>query len=413
MEIFARKIDNILKDHKITDKFSLKEKIISQAMNMGAYCQDNKCNTISVIILNAPCNGFGDLVFAIKIAKYIKEWYGLSPIIATTFYTGLIGLGWPENEAVEIKSNSYVQCRRFSRMKMNLPVNPDIILVAPIQFDFDPNLRDIQNIIPTATRYNTFSFSEYNDSPRKNFDFHTGIGGNRLGILLTSPEYGKLPENLKGDFALAYIAGPDSLSTAARCLASFLQMLALKYPELKQVVAQAWVENEISHLRNKLHDYYGKIVIKKKDETKVVFLNKDIEKVLVIRADILPVNNSVMMTLIKESIPDILLTGDQSITDCLSCCSDKNIFYQIAPWKFSFGKELAKHLPNEYYNSVKTSCGTIDAIDYKSNYADFVKKWDFRILGKPKMDAIFASVEMFKNYPEIYKKILEKKRRRK
>ena len=34
----------------------------------------------------------------------------------------------------------------------------------------------------------------------------------------------------------------------------------------------------------------------------------------------------------KDSVEDILVTGDQSLTDVLSCCkSNKNVWYQIAP----------------------------------------------------------------------------------
>lgn len=409
MNLFAQRVENILINHKVNHKLSLKEKIINEAMKMGAYCENKNCTNISVLILNAPCNGFGDLIFAIKIAKYIKEWYNINPIIATTFYSGLIKLGWPEDEAAEIKSSSYIQCRRFSRMKLNLNITPNLILVAPLQFDFDANLRDVQALIPTATKYNTFTFSEYNDTTKKNFDFHTGIGNKRLGLLLTDSEYGEMPKSLTKKYALAYIAGPDSLNTAERCMASFLQMLAVKYPNLEEVVTPQWIEEILSHLSNKLKKYYGKLIVKKKNKSDVYVINKNLNNYLIFRADILPVSNPIMLTLIKNSISDILLTGDQSITDCLSCCSNKNIFYQIAPWKSSFGNELAKHLPNKFYKSTKTSCGTLEAIKYKSNYKKFVKKWDFRILGKPKMDAIFATIEMFENYPELYEKIIRKK----
>ena len=105
-----------------------------------------------------------------------------------------------------------------------------------------------------------------------------------------------------------------------------------------------------------------------------------------------------------HSVKDILLTGDQSITDALSCCGSKNIFYQIAPWKITFGHELAKYLPNKYLKSVKTSCGTIKAIRYNSDYRNFIKKWDFKVLAKPKLDAI---IKFFKFRNENKKLITE------
>jgi hypothetical protein len=99
----------------------------------------------------------------------------------------------------------------------------------------------------------------------------------------------------------------------------------------------------------------------------------------------------------ENSVEDILVTGDQSITDALSCCSSKNIFYQIARWKRMFGKGLSKYMPNQYLKSYKTSCGTLKAVKYKSNYKKFVKEWDFRTLAKPKMDAIIKLANSSKN----------------
>jgi Neuraminidase (sialidase) len=95
------------------------------------------------------------------------------------------------------------------------------------------------------------------------------------------------------------------------------------------------------------------------------------------------------------------LTGDQSITDALSCCSTKNIFYQIAPWKKDFAKNLATYMPNIFLKSVKTSCGTLKALKYKSNYFNFVKNNDFRLIGKTKLDAILLSSISMKHNADI------------
>ena len=108
-----------------------------------------------------------------------------------------------------------------------------------------------------------------------------------------------------------------------------------------------------------------------------------------------------MLDLMSKSINDILLTGDQSISDALSCCNKKNIFYQIAPWKKDFAKNLAKELPNIYLKSLKTSCGSLKAIKYHSEYENFNKKWDFKTRSKSKMDAIILSVIAIKNNKNI------------
>ena len=54
---------------------------------------------------------------------------------------------------------------------------------------------------------------------------------------------------------------------------------------------------------------------------------------LTIRFDILPKPRPDFMSIIKYSVEDVLLTGDQSITDAFSCCSNKRIWYQIVPGK--------------------------------------------------------------------------------
>ena len=102
----------------------------------------------------------------------------------------------------------------------------------------------------------------------------------------------------------------------------------------------------------------------------------------------------------KYSLKDILLTGDQSITDALSCCTNKNIFYQIAEWKESLGKQLGKMLPNKYLLSKKTSCGTIKAIKYNSNYQQFLKKYDFRKISKNKLNGILNLAVLLKEDKE-------------
>jgi hypothetical protein len=112
-----------------------------------------------------------------------------------------------------------------------------------------------------------------------------------------------------------------------------------------------------------------------------------------------------MVGLIEHSITDILLTGDQSITDALSCCYDKNIWYQQAGWKEGFSKNLAKYMPNKYLHDYRTSCGSLKAIKYKSDYKKFVDEWDFSKLARPKLNAVIESAIFKKNNKKIINEI--------
>ena len=115
----------------------------------------------------------------------------------------------------------------------------------------------------------------------------------------------------------------------------------------------------------------------------------------------------------KDSVNDILVTGDQSLTDIISCCKYKIVWYQIAPWKQGLAKKLSEQLPNKYFSTYKTSCGTIDSISLNINWKMFMSKYDFRKKGKKKINTIITAnyhqnkkenKKLFKNLLEIIQK---------
>lgn len=367
-----------------------------------------KPTKVSILILNAPCSGFGDLIFAMKLASYLKRWYNATIAIATPYLEGLIKLGMSPDEGIKLDPGRIVQCRRFARLKIpsDLP-RYDLIFVAPMQADFYPDLADVRKIIPYANKLNTFFFSEYNDFTDKGFDFDTGIGENRLGLLLTDTSSVKgRSDKIKGLYALAYIASPSAVTNANKCLIAFIEMISAKYKHSSfQIIVPPWVDEWIPVLSKKLvkriDSHYSSIVFRGKDEETV--LRQEGGNTLILRGDIFPVQNVEMLKLMKYSVKDILLTGDQSLTDCLSHCPRKTIFYQIAPWKWILGKELAKEMPNENLKRVKTSCGCLECFSCSSDYKNFINHWDFRKLAKPKLDAIVLSAVAIRDDPEIRK----------
>jgi hypothetical protein len=402
--LYEEAIDNIMSTKKI-DK--LDNALWKPYHTAKSKCSKSCANGIKILLLNAPCNGFGDLIFAMKLSKYLVEWYGAKVTLATTFEKGLLNLGADPKYVVGLSGGKSSQCRRFASLKMNKTISKqDLILVAPIQIDFTPSITDVKKIIPYANRWNTFSFSEYNDSLNKNFTFNTGVGKGRDGILLTKPSktIGK-PKGLKNPYAVIYVA--SSLNGLEKCIVSFVEMISKKYYKKYKkldVVVPPWFaeENIDKQLRSKVSKYYPNISIVEKDKPNVEISEGYYDdNTLTFRCDILPVPNKLMMQLMSNSIDDILLTGDQSITDALSCCSKKNIFYQIAPWKSDLAKNLSKYMPNIYLNKVSTSCGTLNAISYKSNYTKFVKEWDFRHRARGKLDAIVLSILATKKDDDI------------
>ena len=108
----------------------------------------------------------------------------------------------------------------------------------------------------------------------------------------------------------------------------------------------------------------------------------------------------------KDSIQDILLTGDQSLTDILSCCKEKRVWYQIAPWKKGLAYHLSKQVPNKFYSTFKTSCGTLKSININIDWKNFIRENDFRIHGKKRMDSIILGINQLKKSNQYLKNLL-------
>mgnify|MGYP006135392397 FL=1 len=361
-----------------------------------------------ILIMNAPCNGFGDLIFAKKLGEYLRSWYGAKVKIASTLPNQLKQLGEKTSNIIPIITGKNKQCRRFRllSLKEQLP-RQDLIFVAPIQSDFQVDLRDVQHIVPYATRTNTFFFSEYNDKSTRT-DFPTGVGANRFGILLTDPPSNSRPQALPNPYVLMYIS--QNVARAPQCMFSFIHMVATKYAGTHSkldIVVPTWIseEQEYEYITARCQDLpYDVVRLRVRGGNTIQLCTAGegvMQSILTLRADIYPVPNKKMFGLIQHSLRDILITGDQSLTDVISCGS-KNIFYQIVDWKQNFAKHLARLLPNEYLEKKRTSCGTIGAINYQSEYTKFTGEWDFRKKARPKMDAIVAAAFARKKNKHIY-----------
>ncbi len=373
---------------------------------------------LRVLILNAPCNGFGDIIFSVKFSNLLKEWYNCKVTILTPQKDAFVSLGADPNSIIELTSNvkTNTQCRRFKFLNMDKkPDEADLIFVAPLQSDYGPSILDVRSLLPYANRFNTFFVSEYNDSLNSGTDFHTGVGGTRDGLLLTDTNIGSRPSNITNPYCVVYVA--KDIGRMKSCVYNFVKMVARRYSKSNfEIITPNWMEevDMIKPLCRILSSYFGAIIIKRKNmpDEVIEFNNKKYNVYL--RLDIFPLKNAKMIDLMYYSVKDILLTGDQSITDALSCCSDKNIFYQIAPWKKNFADNLVKELPNKWLKKTTESCGGLKAIRYKSNYKGFKKKWDFRSLAKPQMDTIFFYAVIRKSSPifQKYEELVMKKGRK-
>lgn len=372
---------------------------------------------LRVAVVCAPCNGFGDVIFATKFARYLK--YGLvkgSPLcdnvhIVTTSPDMFQKVGVSDMPIISLNGKKN-QCRRLSGYDRpeNCP-HFDLIFIAPLMMDHNPSYADVHALFEEATPFNTIFLSEYQDSLSKRFDFHTGIGKGYCGLLFDGEKASpRLPILGKNAYALAYLAGDVGIKY---CLSNFCKMVVTKWAKTftkLQLVVPAWGAKQLAAskaFRDYCKKYYNNILVYTPGEKHELVMG-DGPRELIIRGDILPVPRPDMLSLMKYSIKDVLVTGDQSVTDVLDCCSEKNIWYQTVPWKRDFAKALAAEIPQKWLSVSKTSCGSLSAIKWNSPGTNIKSRYDFRKISKGGLNAIFRAATAAKTEGSYVQQYLEK-----
>lgn len=367
---------------------------------------------ITIGLFNVPCGGFGDIIVTKTFHDYLKEWYPSSNVyICTTGPEKYNQLGIKDKllRLIRKDGNSYDngECSSYDKLKIQSKIKFDIMIVIPI-INYVFNLNQFKKLIPYANIFNTFSVSEYNGEFPP-YTFPIGVGEDNLGIFFNDFKI-KQQQLIDKPYALVYIQpspawGPHSNS----CFLSFLEMICKNYHKKHpkfQIVIPSWISEEFNtnntfyyRMIKVVRDYYNNISIIDNDKEKIEFVSNDNKSSsLVFRSDILPQKREIFISIMKDSVKDILVTGDQSITDILSCCKRfKRVWYQIAPWKSGLAENLHKHLPNKYFSSFRSTCGTIESIDLNIDWNNFMKKYDFRINGKKRLNSILLSIYHLKN----------------
>lgn len=100
---------------------------------------------------------------------------------------------------------------------------------------------------------------------------------------------------------------------------------------------------------------------------------------VILNFKVLPLPFEEMNRTIFHSINDILVTGDQSVSDVLSCCPSKVIYYQTNSWKRNFASQLGKvlHLPHLIYHPERTSCVPLSETKEPSDISHLIDEWSF------------------------------------
>jgi len=413
-------------DHKniVNDIFDVKKKHELNDILWKYYSKNDlekkHTQNITIGLFNVPCGGFGDIIVTKTFHDYIKGWYpNINVYICTTGPDKYKQLGIKDKliELTRKDGNIYDngECSSYDKLIIQKKVNFDIMIVIPI-INYVFNLNQFKRLIPYANIFNTFSVSEYNGEFPP-YTFPIGVGEDNLGIFFNDFKI-KQQKLINKPYALVYIQpSPSWGSHSNSCFLSFIKMICKNYHKKHtkfQIVIPSWISEEFNinntfyyNMIKNIREYYSNISIIDHDNEKIDFVTNDKHSSsLIFRADILPQKRNIFISLMKDSVRDILVTGDQSLTDILSCCKKfKRVWYQIAPWKSRLAENLHKQLPNKYLSSFKSTCGTIESIDLNIDWGNFMKKYDFRINGRKRLDSILISIYHLKNDNKL-KKIL-------
>jgi hypothetical protein len=392
--------------------------------------QNTNENTIikrSKILLCANiCYGFGDAVFLLKVYNYIKEWYNIEAEVLSSTPDYFIKNGVKKVYGAKTPGKNYEECALIKNMKMynvdskgkfltrvsskNTPVY-DIILVTPWISDQIPDRNALKGIFPYSNRFNTFFFSSYNPPSPHLYDFPTGIGKNYYGILLTEPEVLPRNKDTPYPYLMVHLSYYHSVNING-CFDKFIKLMCKKYYKkhnrLDVIMPKLILEDEkaVTKLIKKIKEdgYYQEVeIIKEKGLEKTYDKNTS---VLRLRTELLPLPYAEYVNLFNYSLPDVLTTGNQSVTDIVSCCKNYNIYYQLMPWERPFARGLnnALRAPKDYLKNVKTSCGMENmSIDKQMNLRLIEEKNDFRVLGKAKLDKIINNAHKLRTDKDTIK----------
>jgi hypothetical protein len=388
---------------------------------------NKKISSLNVGFVVNSCFGFGDIIFTYKLFTYFKEWYNITPIIFTTtpdLFTQFIPksklklLGVPGeslDDTCDYELESMVAYELVGRRKRYKSIKFDCMFITPwVGNNNTVNHKVIRNIFPETNRFNTFIFSAYNrvkGGEKSPFDFDMGLGDNYLGLLYKKSECGKRP--IKNPYIISYIS--DTEEESLKCFYNFIKKVLSKYEnkhkKLEILVPDSIVKDgrldKLVKYIEKNYSYDNIIISRSSKDT--IKAHKITGSYLLFRTDVKNIPYLKYLNYICNALPEILVTGNQSIGDILSCCPDFNIFYQIMPWEKNFAKELSIITGVNDLGKSSKSCGH----DKRTNLKGVYKSSDFEKKGKKYMDAILNSIYSIKTNEVLYNFVETAKRSRK
>lgn len=364
-----------------------------------------------ILIVCIACYGFGDVVFAHKLRLILRKWRPrLRVVIASQSAAGFRTLGLATDiiplvprrtsTAAYRDRNDPEQdaCKTLAQLKadpdsVHALEDFDVYFVAPWSSESNMDWEGIRVLTKgSATRANTLFFSEYNGHLKPSM-INTGVGPGRLGMLFVDVPFSQTRRPLKDPYTIMYIAKPDfkeDVEDTCTCAQAFLDMVTAKHKQERNLVVLAppWLPDTLSDLR--LGPHVHEVVVVHASGKRSRWRNSassTTSLTLTLRCDKLPVPWKDMVWWFAHAQPDILLTGDQSVTDFLyarACMhAPAVLWYQTMPWKENLARSMATHLRSAVLGRPSLTCGTMKGLALGKDPVSLVAAYDFETLAKP------------------------------
>lgn len=359
--------------------------------------------------------GFGDLIFTLKLYAIFKKWYGISPYIVSPTPDKFLSNGISKSKVLHLKipKSEKDEAHKYIEESESIPIVTmndskwkkefDIIFVTPVTMDgWENTVGHFKSIFPYITSEILYRFSAY-DHGGMTYEIPLGLSEDRYGIFI-SPKQTPAKRMIKNPYIMTHISNinwTEPEGDYKSCLSNFLKLMVKKYhkeyPVLDIVISKSITGNFIETDRdrfNKLKDYlkkyYGKVkVIKSESDTLLT-------EGLNIRSDLPVMPHSKFTSLFQHCLPDVLGTGNQTISDLVSCCTNFNIYYQTLQWEISFAKNLGRILKKEYLTTRRSACGQYgnkNMLYMETDLSVIRDNYNFAIKGKAFMDKIMQQFQ--------------------